>query len=262
MCPGIPPWEQRLGRLRFYQRDANPLGGNGVRRNPDGRQHNLARECRARVERKPSLHHAEGDRRMGTHATPARHASTCVQAGRDVYRDGWHIGAIEQIDQVAHQTRHLAARARAQEGINREVGLREELRRFIGRAHLRDRHAQIRRDPRLDLRVARKLLSRRSQEDAHARPLAVQVPGDHQTIAPVVALPTEGNDGAPHHIAKRFSGGGDDCQAGVLHQHEGGDPNLLDGTPVDAATLRGVGRIHGFSLPAGPRFQGRQANPL
>ena len=34
------------------------------------------------------------------------------------------------------------------------------------------------------------------------------------------------------------------------------------GTPVDAATLRGYARIHGFSLPAGPDTKVRQANPL
>ena len=75
--PGAAP-----GRLRIYQRDANPLRGDGFRRDPDGRQHNSARECRAWVEHKPSLHHAEGDRRMGTHATPARHAACRFQAGR------------------------------------------------------------------------------------------------------------------------------------------------------------------------------------
>src|SRR5262245_49599033 len=76
--------------------------------------------------------------------------------------------------------------------------------------------------------------------------MVVEVPGDDEAVATVVALATADHDRPADALGQEYRGG---ATAGVLHEHRARDAVLLDGPAVQLTHLAAAERNHGY-LPS------------
>ena len=110
---------------------------------------------------------------------------------------------------------------------------------------LHDRHAETAEDVEVRARVTAHVGQRADHEHRRVDPVLEQRPGDDEAVAAVVAAAAQDRHAA---VQLRFVGGfdgRDDLPAGVLHQHERRDPDLVDGVSIGFAHLRGSQDSHG-----------------
>jgi hypothetical protein len=85
---------------------------------------------------------------------------------------------------------------------------------------------------------------RREHEDRHLDAPLAQHARDDEPVAAVVAPAREDGDAAAVQIVERRGHGGHNLAAGVLHQHDGGDADLVDRPPIRLSHLLGCQDAH------------------
>src|SRR4029453_10275858 len=93
-------------------------------------------------------------------------------------------------------------------------------------------------------RVAPDVAHPRQQEHRHVGAALRQRPGDDEAIAAVVAAPAQHRDLAVEKIAVHRPHGRHRLAAGVLHEDERGDADVVDRAPIGLAHLSGVQHAH------------------
>ncbi len=97
-----------------------------------------------------------------------------------------------------------------------------------------DRHVALGENAIICGGVAAQLLRLAPEQNADAMAAEVKMPGDHKTVAGVVPPPAAdrhrpGNAQSAEHVGH--------AAAGVLHQHQPREAELLDGNPIDLPRL-------------------------
>jgi hypothetical protein len=115
------------------------------------------------------------------------------------------------------------------------------------RADLLDRQAHVQGDPQVRRRVPFDLVLRGQEQDLRAGAAEMKVTGDDEAVPAVVALAGDDDDPQPLRVREELPEGPDDLQAGVLHEHDPRDAQVLDGRPVDLSHLAGGQDLHGIS---------------
>ena len=109
---------------------------------------------------------------------------------------------------------------------------------------LDDRQAEPSEDLEVGARVTLDLGDAADQEHRHRRAALQQRARHDEAVAAVVAAPAEDGDAAVEQVVEERLHRRHDLPAGVLHQHERRDADVLDGAAIGFAHLLGVEDSH------------------
>src|SRR5207342_2675481 len=116
----------------------------------------------------------------------------------------------------------------------------------VGRVvNLDDRVAEVAENLEIDARVAAHFGDGANEERRHVDTALQQRPRDDESVAAVVAAAAEHGDFELADLGKHGLDRGDDLAAGVLHQYDRWDADVLDGPPIGVPHLRAVQNPHG-----------------
>ena len=153
-------------------------------------------------------------------------------------------------DSMSPETGRVQAGAENRVDDDRAVAdLREMQLPGLAVADFDDGHAEASENLEIDSGIAAHVGDAAHQEDRHADAALHQRAGDDKAVAAVVAVAAEHRHLALEQLAVHGFHGGDDLTAGVFHQDERRDADLVDRPPIGLAHLCGVQDAHriGFS---------------
>ncbi len=141
--------------------------------------------------------------------------------------------------------------AGAQEGVHDEAGPGQLVNHRIELGFLRDLHdfqTMVGQDVQVDPGVAPHLVPPAQQKDGHRFAGLGQVAGHHETIAAVIAPAGQHRDlaGEIGEFPPQDLVG---AAPGVLHEHQGRNPHLIDGPAVQFPHLGGGDQFHASAQP-------------
>ncbi len=116
---------------------------------------------------------------------------------------------------------------------------------FLRVGDLDDRHADAAEDLEVGARVAAHLSDAAEQEDRGLDAALHQRARDDEAVAAVVAAAADDADAARSEIVERRLHRRHRLPAGILHQHDRGDADVLDRTAIRFAHLFRVEHSHG-----------------
>jgi hypothetical protein len=181
--------------------------------------------------------------------------SSCVSADMP---DGTSIdttgmpGSVHVGDHRLEHALERRAQARPEERVDDEVALRD-----LGEVQLPgllvvdldDGESEVPEHLEVGARVAADAAERPDDEDRGVDAALQQRAGDDEAVAAVVARAAQHGHGALGQVVEDGLHRGHHLASRVLHQHDAGDPDLLDGATVGVAHLRAGQDSHA----AGPR---------
>ena len=175
-------------------------------------------------------------RRVGRHAC------------RQIDRDDWSAEAVEIGDDGLEESRERSAKAGTEDRVDHELALRElaEVQLPLLRVgDLDDGHADAAEHFEVGARVPAHVGHASQQEHRCVDAALHERAGDHEPVAAVVATAADDADAARRQVVERGLHGRHGLTAGVLHQHDRRNADVLDRAAIRLAHLFGVEHSHG-----------------
>src|SRR5262245_15927921 len=110
--------------------------------------------------------------------------------------------------------------------------------------HFRDGQPEAAQNVQIDSRIAAHVGDAAEQKDRHIDAPLPEGACDDEAVTAVVAAAAQYTDAASEHVAVDRLDCGNDLPAGILHQHDGRNPDLVYGPPIGFAHLRGIQNAH------------------
>ncbi len=214
---------------------------------PDVRDDDVACLHLGRRQHQRQLRRAErnGDCGLDRVADQIRRISR--HAGRQVHGDDGNARAVDVCDDRLEHPLERRLEAGAEDRVDDQVA-RRDLRevQFPGLTvdDLHDREAQATENLQVRPCIPADLRNDAEHEHRDVDAALVERPGDHEAVAPVVPAPAQHGDVALGEILEARLHRRDHLAAGVFHQDDGGNPDLLDGSPIGLAHLVAVQHPH------------------
>jgi len=193
-------------------------------------------------------------------ARSQRFSGVAVKAGGQVHRQ--HTAAtgphgIDSLNRLAEWPSRWTGQPRAEEGVDDPGGVGKFVFpcRLIRLCHAADIQPRLLSDRQVDGRIASQVCRRAGKQDPHPVAGIVEVTGDHEAVATVVALAAGDDDraGDAHRLQQPRR-----SRTGVFHQHDAGHAVVFDGCSVDFSdfspcqgTHRGGCLLGGHGRPSG-----------
>ena len=165
--------------------------------------------------------------------------------------DDRHAAVVEVADHGFEETGQWRRQARAEQRVDDQV-VRRDLaamqfpRGLIG--DLDDRLTDVAENLEVDPRIALDLAQTPDHEHRHVEAALLQRPGHDETVTAVVALAADDGDAAFGEIGIQGFHGRHHLAAGILHQNQRSDADVLDGASVGLAHLVRVQDAHRSEL--------------
>ena len=222
-----------------------------TRRDADVGDHHLAGLLLGGRQHQRQLGRAERDRHRRLDAVADQLGGIGGHAGWQVDRDDRNAAGVEVGDHRLVKPLQGCAQPGAEHRIDHQV-----VRAHLGEmqlpgalvSHLDDGDPEAPEDVEVDAGVALDLGDPAHEEDRCLDPALIQRPGDDEAIAAVVALARDDGDATFGEIVVERLQRGHHLPAGVLHQHDRRDADIVDGGPIGLPHLRRVQDPHSGSL--------------
>ena len=218
-------------------------------RNPDVGDHQIARVGVGRRKHERNLRRRERHRhrRFDRRSPRAPRCRPTRPVGRSIATIG-HAEAVEVGDDGLEKSRERAAEAGAEDRVDDQLAIRElaEVQLPLLRVgDLDNRHADAAEDFEVGPRVAAHLGHAAEQEHDVVDAALHERARDDEPVAAVVAAAADDADAARRQVVERRFHRRHRLAAGVLHQHDRRDPDVLDRAAIRLAHLFGVEHSHG-----------------
>ena len=169
------------------------------------------------------------------------------QAGRQIDGDDRNARRVDVGDHAFDQAGDRRVEAGAEDRVDDERAVADLGEVQLPRLAVRDfddGQAEAAENLEIDPRVAADVGDRADEEHRHVDAALHQRARDDEAVAAVVAAAAQHGHVPLEQVAVDRLHGRDDLAAGVLHQHERRDADLLDRPPIGFAHLRGVQHAH------------------